>query len=137
LITHDSSTFRGKDLFQYSRAASEIRGWVAAAIANMQDAAAPVVACLACTHYGYRKDVFTAAFAEAGIEAIVLNPNERAVDDLFGEQPEGPHHDAAVRFVTRYAIPDATVEALTWFLDPISPRAVAAIQNFEHLPDLF
>ena len=120
-----------------TKTGAEIRGWVAAAISKMQNAGAPVVACLACTHYGYRKDVFAAAFEEAGIRAMVLNPNERAVDDLFGEASEGPHHDAPVRFVTRYAIPDGTVEALTYFLDPISPRTVAAMRNFEHLPDLF
>jgi len=116
---------------------TEIRGWVAAAIAKMQHPGAPVVACLACTHYGYRKDLFAAAFEEAGIDATVLNPNERAVDDIFGQPPEGPHRDADVRFVTRYAIPDATVEALTYFLDPISPRTVAVMQHFEHFPDLF
>jgi len=95
------------------------------------------VACLACTHYGYRKDVFAAAFAEAGIDATVLNPNESAVEDLFGEQPEGACREAEVRFVTRYAIPEATVEALTYFLSPVSPRTVAAMQSFEYLPDLF
>lgn len=116
---------------------AEIHGWVRTAIDKMQDAAAPVVACLACTHYGYRKDLFAAAFQEAGVAATVLNPNESAIDDLFGDAPEGPHRDAEVRFVTRYAIPDATVEALTYFLDPVSPRTVAAMQNFEHVPDLF
>jgi glutamate racemase len=120
----------------------EIRGWVATALrkmehAKMQNANAPVVACLACTHYGYRKDLFAAAFEEAGIRALVLNPNEGAVDDIFGQRAEGPHRGAEVRFVTRYAIPDATVEALTYFLNEISPRTVAAMQNFEHLPDLF
>lgn len=116
---------------------TEIRGWVRAAIDKMQHTGVPVVACLACTHYGYRKDLFAAAFEEAGIRATVLNPNESAVDDIFGAQAEGSHRDVDVRFVTRYAIPDATVEALTYFLDPISPRTVAAMQNFEHLPDLF
>jgi glutamate racemase len=120
-----------------TRTAAEIHGWVTAAIGKMQHAGAPVVACLACTHYGYRKDLFAAAFEAAGIAATVLNPNESAADDMFGEQPEGPNHDAEVRFVTRYAIPDATVEALTYFLEPISPRTVAAMQNFELLPDLF
>lgn len=115
----------------------EIRGWVAAAIAKMQHAGTPVVACLACTHYGYRKDLFAAAFEESGIDATVVNPNESAVGDLFGEPTEGPNRDVDVRFVTRYAIPDATVEALSYFLDPISPRTVAAMQSFEHLPDLF
>lgn len=116
---------------------AEIRGWVGAALEKMQQAGAPVVACLACTHYGYRKDLFAAAFEEAGVRAMVVNPNESAVGDIFGEQPEGPNRDAEVRFVTRYAIPDATVEALTYFLNEISPRTVAAMQNFEHLPDLF
>ena len=120
-----------------TKTATEIRGWVSAAIEKMQVTDAPVVACLACTHYGYRKDLFAAAFQEAGISAIVVNPNESAVADIFGKQPEGPNRDAEVRFVTRYAIPDATVEALTYFLDPISPRTVAAMRSFEHLPDLF
>ena len=42
-----------------------------------------------------------------------------------------------MEFVTRYAIPEATVEALTFFLDGISPKTVAAMRNFVHLPDLF
>jgi glutamate racemase len=120
-----------------TKTGAEIRGWVDAALKKMQHAGAPVVACLACTHYGYRKDLFAAAFEEAGVSAMVVNPNESAVDDLFGQQPEGPHREADVRFVTRYAIPDATVEALMYFLNAISPRTVAAMQNFEHLPDLF
>ena len=47
------------------------------------------------------------------------------------------NREVAVEFVTRYAIPAATVEALTWFLSEISPRTVAAMTNFAHLPDLF
>ncbi|MCA1732882.1 MAG: hypothetical protein LC732_04695, partial [Acidobacteria bacterium] len=35
-----------------SRTAAEIRGWVGAALGNLADADAPVVAYLACTHYG-------------------------------------------------------------------------------------
>jgi glutamate racemase len=116
---------------------AEIGGWVNAAIDKLQHAGAPVVACLACTHYGYRRDLFAEAFEERGLDAIVVNPNERAVDDIFGTHAEGSHRDVDVRFVTRYAIPDATVEALTYFLEPISPRTVAAMQHFEQLPDLF
>lgn len=118
---------------------AEIRGWVDAAIARSQHPGAPVVACLACTHYGYRRDQFAAAFEEAGISAKVLNPNERAVDDLFpapSADREG-NRDVDVEFVTRYAIPPATLETLTWFLSDISPRTVAAMQSFVHLPDLF
>jgi glutamate racemase len=120
-----------------TKTAAEIRAWVKAAMDKMPQAAAPVVALLACTHYGYRKELFAAALAEAGVDATVLNPNESAAHDLFADHPAGPHREAAVRFVTRYAIPDATVEALTYFLNAISPRTVAAMRNFEHLPDLF
>jgi glutamate racemase len=116
---------------------AEIRRWVNTAIEQMQDAHAPVVACLACTHYGYRKELFAAAFDEAGIAATVINPNESAAAGLFGPQAGGPYRDAEVKFVTRYAIPDATVEALTFFLSEISPRTVVAMQHFEHLPELF
>lgn len=120
-----------------TRTAEEIRRWVATAIAKMSDPSKPVVAALACTHYGYRKELFAAAFADAGITASVVNPNERAVDDLFGDAPSGGAHETSVRFVTRYAIPDATVEALTFFLEPISRVTVTAMQHFEHVPDLF
>jgi glutamate racemase len=122
------------------RTKSEIAGWVRAAIEKMQQKDRPVVACLACTHYGYRKDLFAGVLAGAGIRATVVNPNERAVDDLFGTRADdhtAMNREAEVAFVTRYAIPRATVEALTWFLSEISPRTVAAMQNFVHLPDLF
>jgi hypothetical protein len=109
---------------------------VGAAIAKVQHKDRPVVACLACTHYGYRKDFFSSALADAGIRATVINPNEQAVDDLF-DRSGGMNREVAVEFVTRYAIPKTAVEALSFFLDDISPRTVAAMKNFVHVPDLF
>jgi glutamate racemase len=123
-----------------ARSRTEIVRWVEAAVKKMQRTDSPVVACLACTHYGYRKDLFADALADAGIASIVVNPNEQAVDDLFGTPVDagaGMNRDVEVEFVTRYAIPATTVEALTWFLNDISPRTVAAMTNFVHLPDLF
>jgi glutamate racemase len=118
------------------RTKSEIVHWVGAAIAKVQHKDRPVVACLACTHYGYRKDFFSSALADAGIRATVINPNEQAVDDLF-DRSGGMNREVAVEFVTRYAIPKTAVEALSFFLDDISPRTVAAMKNFVHVPDLF
>ncbi|HUJ13060.1 MAG TPA: aspartate/glutamate racemase family protein [Thermoanaerobaculia bacterium] len=115
----------------------EIERWVAAAIAKMPRRGVPVAACLACTHYGYRRDLFAAALSEAGIEAAVINPNERAVDDLFDDAPPTSRDVIGVEFVTRYAIPPATIEALSWFLSDISPRTVEAMRDFVHAPDLF
>jgi hypothetical protein len=109
----------------------EIRRWVGEALAKLPRRDAPVVACLACTHYGYRQELFAAALGGAP----VINPNESAVGDLFDHG--GPIHDADVAFVTRYAIPQTTIETLTWLLGDISTRTVAALRHFEHIPDLF
>lgn len=117
------------------RTRAEIRHWVGEAVRRMERQDLPVAACLACTHYGYRRDVFAEALAETGIRATVIDPNERAVDDLF--DTTGNSHEVDVAFVTRYAIPEATQEALTYFLGGISPRTVAAMKNFVHVPDLF
>jgi glutamate racemase len=119
------------------RTRSEIRGWVSNAVEKLESTNAPVIAYLACTHYGYRRDHFAAAYEEMGLQARVVNPNERAVEDVFPGAGGGSHREAEVSFVTRYAIPPATVETLTYFLSGISPRTVAAMQHFVHLPDLF
>ena len=115
-----------------ARARAEIEHWVQAAMERVGEPAPRLVACLACTHYGYRKELFAAAL---GANAIVINPNERAVGDIF--ETGGSHHEVDVRFVTRYALPQTTVDTLTWLLTPISPKTVDAMQHFEHLPDLF
>jgi glutamate racemase len=120
-----------------TRTAAEIRRWVGIALEKLQHPNARVIAALACTHYGYRRTEFAAAFEAAGVRADVVNPNESAVDDLFGESPEGASREVDVAFVTRYEIPEATVETLTYFLEAISPKTVAAMREFEHVPELF
>ena len=119
-----------------TRTRAEIRRWVDTAISRMTRCDVPVSAALACTHYGYRRDEFASALTDAGMDASVINPNERAVDDIFRTRG-GTVRDARVGFITRYPIPAATVEALTFFLDDISPRTVEAMRNFTHAPDLF
>jgi glutamate racemase len=124
------------------KSGSEIRSWVDTAVARLPRRDVPILAYLACTHYGYRRELFSDAFAAAGLKARVINPNERAVDAMFGRVSDEPADlsgsgEVTVEFVTRYAIPETTIEALTFFLEPISPRTVAAMRNFVHLPDLF
>lgn len=119
-----------------SKTGEEIRGWVNAAIAKTEIPNAPVVACLACTHYGYRKEVFADALQERGLSAKVINPNESAVQDLF-PAGGGASREVDVEFVTRYAIPPVTIETLSWFLEEISRKTVAAMRTFVHVPDLF
>jgi glutamate racemase len=114
-----------------TKARAEIEKWVGIAMEKMRFPGLPIVACLACTHYGYRNDLFAAALGPA----TVINPNESAVGDLFDRT--GASHEASVEFVTRYVLPPTTVETLTWLLRDISPRTVDAMQHFEHIPDLF
>lgn len=114
-----------------TKARSEVEKWVGIAMEKLPSRDLPIVACLACTHYGYRKDLFAAALGRA----TVINPNESAVGDLFDRT--GANHDVEVDFVTRYELPQTTVETLTWLLSPISPRTVDAMRHFEHVPDLF
>jgi glutamate racemase len=112
-----------------------IQRWVGLAIDKLMRRDVPVVACLACTHYGYRRQLFADVFAEAGIAATVVDPNERAVDDIFVPSARASH-DVDVAVVTAYAIPDATLDTLGRFLAAISPRTVAALRGFDHQTDL-
>ena len=106
-----------------ARAEAEIRRWVGEAVAKMPRPDAPAVAALACTHYGYRKEFFAVALGES------------AVGDIFDNT--GSSHAVDVEFLTRYPLPPATIETLTWLLGGIAPRTVAAMQHFLHVPDLF
>src|SRR5206468_1915148 len=62
-----------------TKARADIEKWVGIAKEKLPARDIPIVACLACTHYGYRKDLFAAALGRA----TVINPNESAVADLF------------------------------------------------------
>jgi len=125
-----------------SKAREAIEKYVRAATEKIEAPAASCLAYLACTHYGYRKGYFLAAFEEAGIRTEILNPNEFVVDDLFGSAggnllDPGEENSIDVEFVTRYRIPETALETITFFLGDISPRTVRAFQNFTHAPNLF
>ena len=125
-----------------SKASAEIKKCVLAAIERLEVPATSCLTFLACTHYGYRKELFSAALNEAGMQTEILNPNEFVIDDLFGSNrgdlgDHGEPCDIDVEFVTRYRIPETALETITLFLGDISPRTVHAFQNFTHAPDLF
>ena len=123
-------------------AGAEIKKFVGTALEKLEEPPRACLTFLACTHYGYRKDLFSASLAEAGIQASILNPNEFMVDDLQrllgGEvDAQAGGHDVEVEFITRYRIPETALETITYFLSDISPRTVQAFQNFTYSPDLF
>lgn len=119
-----------------ARTRAQIESWVHAALARLPRLDQPVVACLACTHYGYRKQLFAEVLAEAGLRATIVNPNECAIDGLLGAG-EGGSREVAVEVVSRYAIPPAALDTLARFLGEISPPTVAALRAFTHVPELF
>ena len=123
-------------------AKKKIEKYVDAAIGKTRENTTKYLAYLACTHYGYRRDYFSDAFEERGIDYQVLNPNEFVIDDLFGKyepklsNTEG-NYDVNVEFITRYRIPETALETISFFLDDISPKTVEAFNNYIHAPDLF
>jgi glutamate racemase len=117
-------------------AEAEISRYVRSALDRVVSPARATVACLACTHYGYRKSMFSIAFAAAGHTTRVLNPNEFIVDDMLGPRT-GDCHELEVEFVTRYRIPETALKTITFFLGNTAPATVRAFRNFTHVSDLF
>jgi len=120
------------------QAAREIEECVFSALEIPQRKVESCLAYLACTHYGYRKQLFKAAFEKAGVQVQVLNPNEFAAHDLLGNCVGGLTQDAVeVEFVTRYRPPETALETISFFLGDISPKTIQAFQNYTYAPDLF
>ncbi len=97
---------------------------------------------LACTHYGYRKELFVTAFDERGIHTQILNPNEFVIDDLFGLSERnltytGQKSCIEVEFVTRYRIPETALKTIRFFLEDVSPKTTQAFTKYTYVPDLF
>ena len=119
------------------QAGMEIEKCVRTALEKSHTKADSFLAYLACTHYGYRKELFTAAFEKAGMQAEVLNPNEFAIDDLLGNGGgDSPESTIEVEFVTRYRIPETALETISFFLSDVSPKTIRAFQNYTYAPDL-
>lgn len=97
---------------------------------------------LACTHYGYRKEYFSAAFAKHGIRTRILNPNEIVVDELFESSGQSTIDQALdsrveVEVVARYRIPETALETISSFLSEISPKTIHALTTYTYDPGLF
>jgi len=116
----------------------EIERYVRTALEKSQVKLDTCLVYLACTHYGYRKELFTAAFKKAGVQADVLNPNEFAINDLLANSGgDLPESTIEVEFVTRYRIPETALETISFFLGNVSPKTIRAFQNYTYAPDLF
>lgn len=120
----------------------KIAGFVDQAIENEELSGGRHLTYLACTHYGYRKEIFSEAFRQRGVETEILNPNEFVAEELLGTfecrgESSGFEPAVDVEFITRYRIPEAALETIAFFLDPVSPKTISAFTAFTHVPDLF
>lgn len=101
---------------------------------------APVIAALACTHYGYCAEIFAATLREAGAERVdVLDPNRKMSELFFPTSVREPAVDPqiAVRVVSR-AIPlPGEIRSIAELVEPVSPATAAALRNYELRRDLF
>ena len=121
-----------------------IRHWVQKAILKMSEKYIDtLLVFLACTHYGYRQDLFQKAFNEEGFYNItLLNPNLAAAENLVKTvsnnlNPSSTESKAfSVEFITPYAIPDQEIITLTQYLSPISPATADALNNTRICPEL-
>lgn len=101
---------------------------------------APVVAALACTHYGYCAAIFAAMLRRAGAERVdVLDPNRKMSELFFPTPPRQPAIDpqVSVRVVSR-AIPlPGEIRSIAELVEPVSPATAAALRSYELRRDLF
>lgn len=120
----------------------KIKRYVGETIEKSEGAMGDHLTYLACTHYGYRKALFSDVFKQHNIDTEILNPNEFVAEELFeslegGAAGCGAGENIEVEFVTRYRIPDAALETIAFFLEPISPRTIKAFQKYTYDPGLF
>jgi glutamate racemase len=123
-------------------AKKKIEGFVFDSLTQSHRIEADHLSYLACTHYGYRKEYFSEAFAEKGIATQIINPNEFVVEKLFDNlkiesESEQRANSIEIEFITRYMIPETALETISFFLEKISPRTVRAFRNYTHTPGLF
>ena len=121
-----------------------IRHWVQKAILQMPEKHIDTLLIfLACTHYGYRQNLFQKAFNEEGFcNMTLLNPNLAAAENLVKTVSNNLNTSStepkafSVEFVTPYAIPEKEINTLTQFLSPISPATADALNNAIICPEL-
>lgn len=123
-------------------AREKINKFVDLAIEKTKAKETEILAYLACTHYGYRRDYFSGSFRKRGLKSRILNPNECVIEDLFSKYTLDLSNseykpDVNVEFISRYQIPETALETIGFFLDGVSPETVRAFKNFTHDPRLF
>ena len=116
-----------------------LQRFVPEALARFARLPSRVAAFLGCTHYGYQAGLFEQELRKTVGDVRILNPNRRAgrmIADEIGRRSSAnatADGTVSIRFVSRYAVPDAPRRSLAHYLEANAPATVAALQGFEHV----
>jgi glutamate racemase len=119
---------------------SLLKGYVNEALGRFESKPAHVFAFLGCTHYGYQADSFKSLLENEGCHSKILNPNDLLVEQLVINNQTTPNPEnmpLSIKFVSRYAIPEAEIESMKSYLKNTAPLTLAALQDQIVVPDLF
>jgi len=117
-----------------------ISSYVDEALARLPAPTPPVLAGLICTHYGYSKDLWIAAFIEKKVSLIgILDPNTRLADAVIpaGSKKRFERTEIDTRVVSLVTIAENKRAALGGCLALRSPEVAAALRSYTLQPDLF
>jgi glutamate racemase len=117
-----------------------ISAYVDEATTGLQQPPPPLLAGLVCTHYGYSRDLWAAAFAEKGLTGVkILDPNVPLAEGLVpaGAKRRFDKTEITARILSMVEIPQAKRDTLAAWLEHVSPRVAAALRAAEIRPGLF
>ena len=116
-----------------------IESYVDEALDRIRGPKSRIVASLNCTHYGYSLDLWRKAFADRGIEAVILNPNAAMAEALVPARLRNRAPAVAVRAEawSMVEIGPEKIAALGEGLRKISPETAEALAGYKLKSDLF
>lgn len=110
-----------------------ISSYVDEALARLPSPRTPVYVGLACTHFGYARELWKKAFAESkAVLAGILDPNARMAELIA---PDGlprryPETRVAARVVSMVEIAENKRNSLGAWLERVSPEVAAALRSY-------
>ena len=117
-----------------------LKNYVREALDRFDSKPQNVFAFLGCTHYGYQSEIFKTLLREQGCTSQILNPNDLLVEQLVSNNPgriTGEDAPLSIKFVSRYAVPQAEIDSMESYLKDSAPLTLAALNNQIVIPDLF
>jgi len=117
-----------------------VRQFVGEALEKVGEPTGPLFGSFNCTHYGYARDQFATAFAEAGYPDVeLLDPNPKMSDFMFRPPylDRYPQTQTSVEVVSKLEFTEQERGAIGPLLRAVSPATADALDRYTFDPDLF